>query len=431
MNETPPVDSSTAAGLFRKPSLVKRHRRFLGDVMLAGPASTSFAVVLAGGCLAALLLLAFVLEVPSRLNAPGVLLPVGGLTSVQAERSGVIGTVLVEPGSTVAAGSPLMTILHDRRLADGAGSYEMRAESTARQRQFLSDRRRQERLAFDKRLESMQLAEAALRSTLASLAERAQNARRQAELAASDHQRLKALAETGDAALRDVEPAELRLLQANATLSQLMAEKAGTHTSIERIARDMETERASFAALDLSLAMESERLADRAVELDSLAQQSIVAPVNGTLADVPAKSGDTVSAGTVLATLQRPDSVMEARLYLSSEVAGRAEKGQEAILKLPTFPSRQFGVLRGTLVQMTATPKHPGEVSLVPNLRMPVYEAKVELEKQSMEAMGRRWPLRAGLSVEGTIIETRRTLISWMLEPLIRGSGAPAQDTTG
>ena len=324
-----------------------------------------------------------------------------------------------------------MTILLDRRLADGAGSYARRSESTARQRQLLSDRRRQERLAFEQRLESMRLAEAALKSTLVSLAGRARNARRQAELAASDHRRLKALAETGDVALRDVEPAELRLLQAQATLSQLLAETAEAQTSTERIARDMETERASFEALDLSLAMESERLADRAVELDSLAQQSIVAPMNGTLADVLASPGDAVSAGTVLATLHRPHSVMEARLYLSSEVAGRVEKGQEAILKLPTFPSRQFGVLRGRLVEMTATPRNPRDVRLVPNLLAPVYEAKVELEKQDMEAMGRRWPLRAGLSVEGTIIETRRTLINWVLEPLIRGSGTPAANATG
>ena len=431
MSQAQHDDSSQAASLFRKSSLVERHRRFLGEVVLAGPASTFCAVALAGGCLTGLLAIAFVLKMPSRLNAPGVLLPVGGLTSVQAEQSGVIEKVLVESGATVAAGSPLMTILLDRTLADGAGSYARRAESTARQRQLLSDRRRQERLAFERRLESMRLAEEALRSTLGSLAGRARNARRQAELAASDHRRLKALAETGDVALRDVEPAELRLLQAQATLSQLLAETSETRTSTERIARDMETERASFEALDLSLAIESERLADRAVELDSLAQQSIVAPMNGTLADVLASPGNTVTAGTILATLHRPDSVMEARLYLSSEVAGRVEQGQEAILKLPTFPSRQFGVLRGRLVEMTATPRNPREVRLVPNLLTPVYEARVELEKQDMEAMGRRWPLRAGLSVEGTIIETRRTLISWVLEPLTRGSGTPAGNTSG
>lgn len=431
MNQAQHDDSSQAASLFRKSSLVKRHRRFLGEVVLAGPASTFCAVALAGGCLTGLLSIAFVLEMPSKLTAPGVLLPAGGLTSIQAEQSGVIERVLVESGSTVAAGSPLMTILLDRRLADGAGSYARRAESTARQRRLLSDRRRQERLAFEQRLESMRLAEAGLKSTLGSLAERARNARRQAELAASDHRRLKALAETGNVALRDMEPAELRLLQAQATLSQLLAETAEAQTSTQRIARDMETERASFEALDLSLAMESERLADRAVELDSLTQQSIVAPMHGTLADVLASPGDTVAAGTVLATLHRPDSEMEARLYLSSEVAGRVEKGQEAILKLPTFPSRQFGVLRGRLVEMTATPRNPREVRLVPNLLTPVYEAKVELEKQDMEAMGRRWPLRAGLSVEGTIIETRRNLISWVLEPLIRGSGTPAANTTG
>ena len=106
MNQAQHDDSSQTAGLFRKSSLAKQHRRFLGEVVLAGPASTFCAVALAGGCLTALISIAFVLEMPSRLNAPGVLLPVGGLTSVQAEQSGVIERVLVESGATVAAGSP-------------------------------------------------------------------------------------------------------------------------------------------------------------------------------------------------------------------------------------------------------------------------------------------------------------------------------------
>ena len=102
---------------------------------------------------------------------------------------------------------------------------------------------------------------------------------------------------------------------------------------------------------------------------------------------------------------------------------GERKRDQEAVLKLPTFPSRQFGVLRGKLVKMTSTPLQPHDVRLVPNLLSPVYEARVKLERQHMEAMGRRWALRPGLSVEGTIIETRRTLISWVLDPLIRGAG--------
>ncbi len=430
MRKDDPADCSTPANLFRRPAL-GRQERFLGEVMLAGPASTPFTVVLAAGCLATLLTMAFVVEVPSKLNAPGVLLPVGGLTTILSEQSGVIGKVLVKQGATVNTGDLLMTLTVDRRLADGAGSFETRAESTARQRQLLRRKRQRERDAFGTRLESMRLQKDALQSSLRSLAERVQITKREAELATSDHRRLLALAQYGHLASREVEPAELRLLQTEAALSQLKSEQFETQSAIERADRDLETERASFEALDLSLAMESERLQDRAVELDSLARQSIVAPMRGQLADVMASPGDTVSAGTVLATLHRSESPMEARLYLSSQVAGRAETGQEAVLKLPTFPSRQFGVLRGKLVKMTSTPLQPQDVRLVPNLLSPVYEARVELERQHMEAMGRRWALRPGLSVEGTIIETRRNLISWVLDPLIRGAGTPEEDTTG
>lgn len=418
------------AALFRKPA-VARKERFLGEVMLAGPASTTFTVAIAGGCLAALMALGFLVEVPSKLNAPGVLLPVGGLTSVTAEQGGVIGKVLVKPGATVVAGSPLMTLLVDRMLANGDGSFEARAQSADRQRQILRQRRRQERIAFETRLESLRLRKAALEATLGPLSRRRANVERQAELAAGAHQRLKALVESGHASLRDAEPAEVRLLQARAESGQLESEQIEAQSAIERITRDMETEQAAFEALDLSLAMESERLADRALELDSLARQSIVAPMTGELADVLVRPGDTVSVGAMLATLHRPETPIEARVYLSSQFAGRAEPGQEAVLKLPTFPSRQFGVLRGKLAAITSAPLEPRDVRLVPNLLEPVYEARVTLEKQYMDARGRRWALRPGLGVEATIVESRRTLIGWLLEPLSRGAGATDSTAIG
>lgn len=430
MSRNCPLRSSGHADLFRKPA-VTRKERFLGEVMLAGPASTTFTVTLAGVCLAALMVLAFLVEVPSKLKAPGVLLPVGGLTSVTAEQSGVIGEVRIEPGARVSAGSPLMTLLVDRMLANGDGSFEARAQSVGRQRQILRLRREQERIALETRLESLRLRKAALESTLGPLAERRRDAERQVELATGAHQRLMKLAGPGHAALRDAENAEVRLLQARAAIGQLESEQIETQSAIERTARDMETEQATFEALDLGLAMDSERLADRTLELDSLACQSIVAPMSGQLADVLASPGDAVSAGTILATLRRPETPIEARLYLSSQFAGRAEPGQEAILKLPTFPSRQFGVLRGTLANISSVPLEPGNVRLVPNLFEPVYEARVNLEKQYMDARGRRWPLRPGLSVEATIVESRRTLIGWLLDPLTRGAGASDSNPTG
>ena len=425
MSNNLPVGSSQLANLFRTTSLAKRKQRFLGEVVLAGPASTPFAVAVAGVCLATLIALAFVIQVPARLHAPGVLLPVGGLATVVTEQSGVVGQVLVKAGTTVAAGQPLITLLVDRSLADGTGSFAIRAKSTARQEKMLRQRREQERVALDARLESMRLRQSALQYTLVSLTQRLHNAARQVELAQIDHLRLAALALEGHVASRDVEPAELRLLQAEAALNDLKSQQMEAQTAIERVTRDTASESASFEAIDLTLAMESERLASQAVELDGLARRAIVAPIDGQVTDVLVSPGDTVSAGATVANLHRSNSPIEARLYLSSLVAGRAEPGQEAVLKLPTFPSRQFGVLRGKLIEMTSTPMDPRAVRLVPNLLVPVYEARVELERQHMHAMGRRWSLRPGLSAEATIIETRRTLISWLLHPLNYGLNSP------
>lgn len=423
MANHPPGRSADNPGLFRKNALASQQHRFLGKVLLAGPASTPFAVLIACACLVALIALAFVIQVPSRLHAPGVLLPVGGLTTIPAEQSGVIEEVLVKPGEIVAAGNTLMTLVVDRRLADGIGSYQTRSLSAAHQRQLLLERRARERNAFDARMRSMRLEETALNSTLDLLRARGKNAVRQVELADADYRRLKTLASQGHAAKRDVEPAELRWLQAMALLDQLRSRQIETEAAAARISQEMVAERQSFQALDLNLEIESERLAERAVELDGLSRRAVVAPMRGQLADVLVSAGKPVNVGNALVTMHPPGAEMEARLYLSSAAAGRAEAGQEAVLKLPAFPSRQFGVLRGTVTEMTSSPLEANAIRLVPNVFAPAYEARVSLEQQHMQAKGRRWPLRPGLGVDATIVETRRTLVRWLLDPLIRGAG--------
>lgn len=423
MANHPPRRSAGDPDLFRKNALASQQHRFLGKVLLAGPASTPFAVLIACACLVALIALAFVIQVPSRLHAPGVLLPVGGLTTIPAEQSGVIEEVLVKPGDIVAAGSTLMTLVVDRRLADGIGSYQTRSLSAAHQRQLLLERRDRERNAFDARMRSMRLEETALKSTLDLLRARGKNASRQVELADADYRRLKTLASQGHAARRDVEPAELRWLQAMALLDQLRSRQIETEAAAARISQGMVAERQSFQALDLNLEIESERLAERAVELDGLSRRAVVAPMRGQLADVLVSAGKPVNVGDALVTMHPPGAEMEARLYLTSAAAGRAEAGQEAVLKLPAFPSRQFGVLRGTVTEMTSSPLEANAIRLVPNVYAPAYEARVSLEQQHMQAKGRRWPLRPGLGVDATIVETRRTLVRWLLDPLIRGAG--------
>lgn len=423
MGNHPSRRSADDPGLFRENALSNQRHRFLGKVLLAGPASTSFAVLIACICLVALIALAFVIQVPSRLHAPGVILPAGGLTTMPAEQSGVIEEVLVKPGDMVAAGSTLMTLAVDRALADGIGSYQTRSLSAAQQRQLLLQRRNRERNAFDARMRSMRLEQTALNSTLDLLRARGQNAARQVELAAADYRRLKTLASQGHAARRDVEPAELRWLQAMALLDQLRSRQIEAQAAIGRISEEMVAERQSFQALDLNLEIDSERMAERAVELDGLSRRAVTAPMLGQLADVLVSAGKPVNVGDALVTMHPPGAKMEARLYLSSAAAGRAEAGQEAVLKLPAFPSRQFGVLRGTVMEMTSSPLQANAIRLVPNLLAPAYEARVRLEQQHVQARDRRWPLRPGLSVDATIIESRRPLIRWLLDPIVRGAG--------
>jgi len=52
-------------------------------------------------------------------------------------------------------------------------------------------------------------------------------------------------------------------------------------------------------------------------------------------------------------------------------------------------------------------------------VREPAYRIKVALERQTISAFGREVPLQPDMTLRADIILERRSIIEWLLEPLL------------
>ncbi|MEE9254339.1 MAG: HlyD family efflux transporter periplasmic adaptor subunit, partial [Pseudomonadales bacterium] len=159
------------------------------------------------------------------------------------------------------------------------------------------------------------------------------------------------------------------------------------------------------------------------VEVRSRSTYTITAPVSGLVTGVQATIGTEVSRARPLLTLLAKDAVLEAVLFVPSRAIGFVREGQEVRLRFDAFPHERFGDQHGVVVQIDRSILAPSELPDPVIAREPVYRVHARPEHDYMEAYGKRFPLRPGMALEADIVTDRRSILLWLLDPLLSLKG--------
>lgn len=84
------------------------------------------------------------------------------------------------------------------------------------------------------------------------------------------------------------------------------------------------------------------------------------------------------------------------------------------------FPYQSFGVYGGTVSNISRTIVTQGDMAIPVTLAEPSYVVSVSLERTDVEAYGQSIPLQPDMLLSADIILDKRSLIEWLLEPLLR-----------
>jgi hemolysin D len=125
------------------------------------------------------------------------------------------------------------------------------------------------------------------------------------------------------------------------------------------------------------------------------------------------------------------DSELEIEAMVSNRDIGFVQEGQEAQIKVDTFPFTRYGLLSGRILHVSGdaiTPDQPKDKSVRPESKEDakpqdlVFAARVSLAATSMQIDNRLVNLFPGMAVTVEIKTGRRRIISYLLSPIARYS---------
>jgi hemolysin D len=356
----------------------------------------------------------------------------------QAFERSVIRAIAVSPGQRVARGDVLATLdatpaeAAERELAARRArlaAQEARLAAELEGRAFAGAEGAAE--ALEARLSAQRVGTFAERVAAFDAAER-----RFATRAESLGAHLRAL-ESRLAIAREIEGmrATLRARDAGPHLALLQAQWdrvgveeaiATTRAEIEDQRRQAEGSRAERAAFALGWREEvAARLVETRRELDGVTEQLgaamrrrelavLRAPADGVVLEVARRSaGSVAQEAETLVTLVPSDTALEAEVAIGPADAGHVLAGATARVKLEALSYQRHGVLPATVreVDADAVPAEDGRRR---------HRARVALDPGALRNAPPGFRLMPGMEVAAEVVVGRRTILSYLLDPVLR-----------
>jgi HlyD family secretion protein len=302
--------------------------------------------------------------------AHGKLIPAGEAHEVQSPVQGVISEVLVHNGDVVKKGQILMKMNQEVAQAEMEGLEKQKAAILQDQTSLIQKKAQQEGL-------SKQIPGA---TDLVKI-----------KKDAYDHYN-----QVLGGVVSQVEILDRKAEWVNAqrNLDQLQSDYARVSAELDQQQHDL-TRR--LAEIDSS----------RAASHEKLGFHEIKAPLDGVIFDMSRKAPGTVVAAKDKLFDIIPGEELVAEVFLTNKDIGFIHEGLPAVVRLDTFPFREFGEIKGTLSYLAADALPPNE-----EYKYPHFPAKIKLNRQYLTHNGEKLPLKSGMATAVNIQVRSRTLLS-------------------
>jgi membrane fusion protein len=405
--------------LFRQEAIDHQRFRIWGEVALSLP--RSYAPVTSFIALSVLAMVLFVAthSYARKEHAVGFLVPTGGIARVSPPRDGTIIAVHVSEGQHVERGAPLLTVTDAETSDRGENIDDAKADRLREQSDRLNDQIRLEREKSHAEEQRLQSQIAGASTEIAALTRQQVIQRERVEIA---HQQLVGAVELANKGylsrveMRRRQDAHLAEIQSESSLAKELTAKQTELSQLQNALQQLPIATAQrVAQLEGSIAELNVRLK----EIEGRRGYLLSAPIAGRVSALQAWVGKLAEPKMPALSIVPDGDVLEAELLVPARAIGFVSSGQTVQISYDTFPFQQFGFARGSVRTVSRTLLKPDEMVGPMLLREPSYRVAVALERQTIRAYGTELPLEPDLQLEADILFDRRTLLAWILDPLL------------
>lgn len=142
----------------------------------------------------------------------------------------------------------------------------------------------------------------------------------------------------------------------------------------------------------------------------------MTAPVVGTVQQLAVHTvGGVVTPAQSLMVIVPMENVLEVEAMLPNKDIGFVNPGQEAEVKVETFPFTRYGTLHGTITQVSSDAIQDDKLGLI-------YSTRVKLARDTIQVENKKVRLSPGMAVTVEVKTGTRRVIEYILSPLMQVS---------
>ena len=352
-------------------------------------------------------------------SARGWLVAHKGVVRIRHDQGAEVTGITRQPGDFVEAGDAILTLGHDRILDDGSnlntlqrGELSQQIAAVGTQMSLLRREVAVEARSIDAQLETLRVEQR--------LSDGQQQTQQQRIAVAT-----KKLARLVSAAASGA-VTEWEILQQQDELAALQQALAGQRQGDSARLREQQ----QLQERSRRLPLETERViatlrGQRSTLQQALTRQRVeqrvvlTAPVSGKLGSIEVNVGDAIAPRQLLATVVPADLQLTADVFVPSSAIGFIRTGQPVRLLYDALPHEHFGAFTGQVETISDAVLLPHELPPTFHFSEAAYKVGITVEHPVAALEAIRATLRPGMLLNAEIILETRSLVEWLLEPLL------------
>jgi membrane fusion protein len=406
--------------LFRQEAIkFQQHHRQWGEVALLQPLSTkimTWFITMVVGVVLAFLSLGYYAR---KETVAGYLTPVAGTSKVFVPQQGTIKEIYVKEGQQIDKGEPLLAIETSQISADGQDVNTTMLDTLTPQRNRLTNQIAAEQERAKSEQERLTALIAGLGTEISQLQAQIEIQKERIRVSDLLVASVTGLRERGNISELDFRQRELAALEQKQRLNSLNQQLAARDNQLIETRYSLEQLPIVMAQKIQILRSELSTTEQRIAEINGRRAYIIRAGAVGRVSTLQATVGQFVDPRRLQLEIVPSDSVLQAELFVPTRAIGFVRPGQEVRIKYEAFPYQKFGTYTGQIIKVSHTIVTSADASGPIALREPVYRVTASLERTDIDAYGEKIPLQADMLLSADIILEHRSLVGWLLDPLL------------
>jgi len=406
--------------LFRQEAVdFQRHNGEWGQVGLLQPLSIKVMTWFITVAITLIISFLFLGQYSRKETVVGYLTPTSGTSKVFVPQLGTIRTIHVKEGQQVREGETLLTIDTNQIAANGVDVNVTMLDTLRSQKDLLTgqiaaeeQRTKSERERLTTMINGVEIEISQLEAQLKIQGERIRVEENFVASAA-------ALKKEGYMADADFKRRQVAFLEQKQNLISLNQQLAARQNQLTESRYSLQQLPTVMAGKIQSLRSELATTEQRIAEISGRRAYVIRAPSAGRVSTLQATVGQFADPRRLQMEIVPNESVLQAELFVPTRAIGFVQPGQQVRILYEAFPYQQFGTYSGRVLKVSQTILTKSDTLGPIELKEPAYRITAALDRPDIDAYGKKIPLQADMLVRADIILEKRSLISWLLDPLL------------